>query len=232
MNNIVIIGASSSVGEAMIAKFRSAEYNIAATYHGNNQIASDEKVIPLPLDLTDNKSITDFLNQIKNSMTHIDTAIFLSGICPGNSLLEYNSLKVEEVMSVNFTGQAKIIIKILPLLRPGSQIIMFSSISAQKGSYDAVYAASKGAVLSFVKSLASTLPKGVRINAVAPGLIEDSAMFNEMAPERRKHHGELIPTGRFLQLSDLANVVYDLCQSHWAHLNGACIDLNGGQYVR
>lgn len=232
MNNIVIIGASSSVGEAMIEKFNSADYYIAATYHSNNQIAAGENVIPLPLDLTDNKSIADFPNKIKNSMTHIDTAIFLSAVCPGNSLSEYNTFEVEEVMSVNFTGQAKVIIKILPLLRPGSQIIMFSSISAQKGSYDAVYAASKGAVLSFVKSLASTLPKGVRINTVAPGLIEGSAMFNEMTPERRKHHSELIPTGRFLQLPDLANVVYDLCQSHWAHLNGACIDLNGGQYVR
>ena len=134
-------------------------------------------------------------------------------------------------MMVNFTGQAKVVKGLLPLFASGSQIIMISSISAQKGSYDPIYAASKGAILSFVKSLAAGL-EGVRVNAIAPGLIQDSTMYKEMAADRQELHRRQTVQKKLLSMSDLADVIYDISQDHWKHLNGACIDLNGGQYVR
>jgi 3-oxoacyl-[acyl-carrier protein] reductase len=108
---------------------------------------------------------------------------------------------------------------------------MISSISAQRGSYDPIYAASKAAILSFVKSLAVGLG-GVRVNAIAPGLIEDSTMYKEMSVDRQELHRQQTSQKRLLHISDLADVIYDISKNHWKHLNGACIDLNGGQYVR
>ena len=67
-------------------------------------------------------------------------------------------------MSVNFNGQAKLIMSILSMLTPRSGLLLFSSISVQRGSYDPIYAASKGALLSLVKSLAKSLPRGYFIN--------------------------------------------------------------------
>ena len=135
-------------------------------------------------------------------------------------------------MAVNFNGQAKLILKILPMLTSQSRLLLFSSISAQRGSFDPIYAASKGALLSLVKSLASGLPPGARINSIAPGLIQDSAMFLDMTTERQEYHRSQIPSKQLLRSQDLAKIVFDLCQDHWSHLNGACVDLNGGQYVR
>jgi hypothetical protein len=57
-------------------------------------------------------------------------------------------------------------------------------------------------------------------------------MFVEMAVQRQEFHRKQVPSQQLLDQQALADIVFDICQPHWAHLNGACIDLNGGQYVR
>ncbi len=229
--NIIIVSASSSIGSAIISKFRSPSTHIIATYHLKQNIKPEGNIYHLKLDLRKNKSIENFIKEAHSIVSHIDTAIFLAGILPGKNLKEYNLTDMETVMTVNFTGQAKVIKGLLPLFDSNSQIIMVSSISAQRGSYDPIYAASKGAILPFVKSLAVGLG-GVRVNAIAPGLIEGSTMYKEMSVDRQELHRQQTSQKRLLCISDLADIIYDISQSHWKHLNGACIDLNGGQYVR
>ena len=230
-NNIIIVGASSSIGSAIISKFRSPSTRIIATYHSKQNIKNEENIYHLKLDLKKNKSIENLIKEVHPIASHIDTAIFLAGILPGKNLKEYNLSDIERVMTVNFTGQAKVIKGLLPLLDSDSQIIMVSSISAQRGSYDPIYAASKGAILSFVKSLAVGLG-GIRVNAIAPGLIEGSTMYKEMPVDRRELHESQTSNKQLLNMSDLSNIIYDISKNHWKHLNGACIDLNAGQYVR
>lgn len=229
--NIIIVSASSSIGSAIISKFRSPSTRIIATYYPKQNIKPEGNIYHLKLDLKKNKSIENFIKEANSIVSHIDTAIFLAGILPGKNLKEYNLTDMETVMTVNFTGQAKVIKGLLPLFDSNSQIIMVSSISAQRGSYDPIYAASKGAILPFVKSLAVGLG-GVRVNAIAPGLIEGSTMYKEMSVDRQELHRQQTSQKRLLCISDLADIIYDISQSHWKHLNGACIDLNGGQYVR
>ena len=53
-----------------------------------------------------------------------------------------------------------------------------------------------------------------------------------MTSDRQELHKEQIHSGKLLDENALAKIIFDLCQDHWSHLNGACIDLNGGQYVR
>ena len=231
INNIVIIGASSSIGSSIVSKFRLSSNRIIASYLSKQNILSGKNIYPLKLDLKMNKSIENFIKEVRLIVSHIDTLIFLAGILPGKSLNEYSLADIEKVMTVNFTGQVKVIKGVLPLLNSSSQIIMISSIAAQKGSYDPIYSASKGAILSFVKSLATELD-GIRVNAIAPGLIEDSTMSKEMSESRRELHRQQTSQKRLLRMSDLAGVIYDISKNHWKHLNGACIDLNGGQYVR
>jgi 3-oxoacyl-[acyl-carrier protein] reductase len=229
--NIIIVGASSSIGNTIISKFRTPSNKIIASYFSKIDIKTEDAIHPIKLNLNNDQSIEQFVKQINLMIHHIDIAIFLAGILPGKNLKEYDKTDIEKVMTVNFTGQAKVIKGLLPLFASGSQIIMISSISAQKGSYDPVYAASKGAILSFVKSLAIGLA-GVRVNAIAPGLIQDSTMCKEMSVERQELHRQQTSHKNLLFMTDLAEVIYDISKSHWKHLNGACIDLNGGQYVR
>ena len=230
-HSIIIVGGSSSIGNAIISRFHSPSNRIIASYFSRQRIKSGKNIHSLKLDLKSNKSIEYFIKKARAMTSHIDAAIFLAGILPGKNLKEYNPADIENVLAVNFAGQAKVIKGLLPLFNPDSQIIMVSSISAQRGSYDPIYAASKGAILSFVKSLAIGL-NGVRVNAIAPGLIANSTMFNEMPADRREFHRRQIPCKELLKMSDLADVIYDISKPHWKHLNGACIDLNAGQYVR
>ena len=156
----------------------------------------------------------------------------VSAILPGKNLATYEASEMDAVMSVNFTGHAKLLKQVLPFLTSDAAILMLSSISAQRGSFDPIYAASKGAMLSFVKSVATQLSPGCRINALAPSLVEGSKMYLDMAPSRRDYHKESNPLGNLISIEDIARVAYDIVQPHWRHLNGACIDLNGGTYVR
>ena len=232
VETVLIVGASSSIGNEISTMFRNASMRVITTFTSTPPSRTDEYSDAIHLDLRHDESIESFALKLKDRIPRIDIAIFLAGILPGKNLGRYDFKSIDEVMDVNFNGQAKLLLKILPMLTARSRLLLFSSISAQRGSFDPIYAASKGALLSLVKSLTTGLPPGARINSIAPGLIQDSAMFIDMAPERQEYHRNQIPSKQLLRPQDLAKIVFDLCQDHWSHLNGACIDLNGGQYVR
>lgn len=232
MENVLIIGASSSIGNEISSVFRDASRRVITTYSSKSPGDEQDPADAFQLDLAMNESIETFTENLKSKIKKVDIAIFLSAVLPGKQLTQYKFSEIDNVMAVNFNGQAKLIQGILPLLNSRSRLLLFSSISGQRGSFDPVYAASKGALLSLVKSLIFELPRGARINAIAPGLIQGSAMFNDMTPERQEYHRNQIPSRHLLHPQDLAKVVFDICQDHWQHLNGSCVDLNGGQYVR
>ena len=233
MRTIVILGGSSSIGKAIFNQFNKKDNKIISTYFSEGSPANTSKNNELfCVDLDNNKSIIEFSEKLISEKITIDVLISLAGILPGKNLLEYTFEEIDKVLSINFTGQAKLIRNIIPLLSTKSKLLLMSSISGQKGSYDPFYSASKGALLSFVKSVLPSLPTGATINAIAPGLIQDSAMFKNMTFDRQESHKKQVNSGKLLNQDDLAKIIYDLCQDHWNHLNGACIDLNGGQYVR
>ena len=233
MSTVIILGGSSSIGKAICNQFNNQGNKVISTYFLKDDSANTPKnAESFWLDLNSDKSIIDFSNKLVSDKINVDILISLAGILPGKNLSEYSFEEIDNVLSVNFSGQAKLIRNILPLLTKKSRLLLFSSISAQKGSYDPIYAASKGALLSFIKSLVPSLPIESTVNAIAPGLIKDSTMFRNMSHDRQEFHKEQIHSGKLLDEDDLAKIIFDLCQDHWSHLNGACIDLNGGQYVR
>lgn len=231
--NILIIGGSSTVGLSIAKVFKSNAKHIIISFHKNKiNSLKNKNISTLELNLCDKESINLFVKRVKKTVKKLDVILFISGVLPGAKLENYNKNNFEEVMSINFSSQAIILKEILSLIHSKSKIIMFSSISGQKGSFDPIYAASKGAILSFVKSMVSQIPKGATINAVAPSLIEDSSMYFAMKKKRRDYHKSKTQSGELLKTDDLSNIIYDLCKPHWNHLNGSCIDINGGQYVR
>ena len=233
MRTVLILGGSSSIGKAICNQFNNQGNKVISTYFLKDDSANTPKnAKSFWLDLNSDKSIINFSKKLVSDKINVDILISLVGILPGKNLSEYSFEEIDKVLSINFTGQAKLIKNIIPLLTKKSRILLLSSISAQKGSYDPVYSASKGALLSFVKSLLPSLPIGATINAIAPGLIQDSAMFKNMTSDRQEFHKKQINSGKLLNEEDLAKIIFDLCEDHWNHLNGACIDLNGGQYVR
>jgi|TARA_B100000795_G_scaffold185200_1_gene140625 3-oxoacyl-[acyl-carrier protein] reductase len=234
MKKILIIGGNSSIGLSIIKKFVDKGDYVITTYNdkANRENLLGENIQSIHLDLENEKSIDKFTKQLYKITNKIDSAIFLSSILPGKKFTQYEDNDIDKVMAINFTGQVKLLHRLIKIFKKNSSLLMFSSISAEKGSYDPIYSASKGALSSFVKSIIPHLPKEVRINTIAPGLIEGSTMFKNMSGSLRTKHKSKITSNKFLNIEDLSQIVFDLCQDHWSHLNGACIDLNGGEHVR
>ena len=115
-----------------------------------------------------------------------------------------------------------------------SSIVNLASLAGRKGWHPGslVYSTSKGAVLTFTRALASELgPEGVKVNAVAPGLILGTAFHNtHTTKESAAATTAGIPIGRAGNADDVARAVIYLASEYDGFITGATLDINGGVY--
>jgi len=118
------------------------------------------------------------------------------------------------------------------LLERGGRIVMVSSTAGQRGeAYHADYAASKGAMISLVKSVAVELGKrDITVNAVAPGWV-DTEMVAEAISATREQIAAAIPVGRVATPKDIAGPIVFLCSEHARHITGEILNVNGGSVL-
>ena len=115
----------------------------------------------------------------------------------------------------------------------GGRIVLVSSTAGQRGeAFHADYAASKGAVISLVKSLAVELaPRGITVNGVAPGWVDTEMVSGALDAERRARIAESIPIGRIAAPRDIAGPIVFLCSGHARHITGEILNVNGGSVL-
>jgi 3-oxoacyl-[acyl-carrier protein] reductase len=115
-------------------------------------------------------------------------------------------------------------------LRPGGAIVLVSSTAGQRGeAYHGDYAASKGAMISLVKGLCIELaPRGVTVNAVAPGWIDTEMVQSVMENDDRARIEASIPIGRIATGDDVAGPIVFLCSPLARHITGEILNVNGG----
>ncbi|HZK79200.1 MAG TPA: SDR family oxidoreductase, partial [Gemmatimonadaceae bacterium] len=98
--------------------------------------------------------------------------------------------------------------------------------------FHADYAASKGAVVSFTKSLAVELgPRGINVNSVAPGWVDTEMVSTAVAETGRERIVASIPIGRIASANDIAGPVVFLCSSMARHITGEILNVNGGSVL-
>ena len=224
----LIIGGNTSLSSSILGTFTRNGHKVLSSYHdGKPENMSIEWI---KLDCNSDNSITSFTLECKR-FPPIKNLIFLTGILPGKSIQEYKFEDINKVVNINFNSIAKIISSLANHFAPDSQVLLMSSISGQRGSFDPIYAASKSAIIGLAKSLSQTLTPRTRTNIIAPGLVDQSSMFHEMKPERQEYHIQDNPLNKLLPRDSLAEIIYELTTEKWAHLNGAVIPVNGGSYV-
>ncbi len=222
-----IVGGSSSIGAAVIRALLNAGAEVAATY----RTAIPPGLGDAAWTRADMRSPED-IEKLAGPAAGADVVVLLPGLSLGQQLGEYADSQIDEVVEVNFSSQFRAIRRLAPVLADPSHIIIMGSMAGQRGSADPLYGATKGAMHALAKSLAKSLAPKTRVNVVAPGMVTDTAMVDGTPQVVLDAHLAATPTGRFISADELARVVLDLTQPHWHQLNGACIDINGGQYVR
>jgi 3-oxoacyl-[acyl-carrier protein] reductase len=118
------------------------------------------------------------------------------------------------------------------MLERGGRIVLVSSTAGQRGeAYHADYAASKGAMISLVKSVAVELgARDITVNAVAPGWV-DTEMVADAIGDRREAIAAAIPIGRVATPKDIAGPIVFLCSEHARHITGEILNVNGGSVL-
>jgi 3-oxoacyl-[acyl-carrier protein] reductase len=119
------------------------------------------------------------------------------------------------------------------LMRKGGRIVLVASTAGQRGeAFHADYAASKGAMISFVKSLCVELaPLDVTVNAVAPGWVDTEMCADPFADGGRERISSSIPLGRVASARDIAGPIAFLCSDLARHVTGEILNVNGGSVL-
>jgi len=142
----------------------------------------------------------------------------------------------QKVMDINLTSMLFVTSAASPYLtkNKNSSIINLSSLAGRKGGHPGslAYATSKGAILTFTRALSTELgPQGVRVNAVAPGLILGTSFHNtHTTKESAAATVAGIPIQRAGNAADVARAVLYLASEYDGFITGATLDINGGVY--
>lgn len=139
----------------------------------------------------------------------------------------------DAVMNVNLKSVYLVTRRVLPHLPSGGAIVNFASQAARDGGgFGAIaYSTAKGGVLTFTRGLAKELgPKGIRVNAVSPGMINTTFHNTFTKPEVRANVAASTPLRREGEAREVADLVCYLASDAASFITGASVDINGGTY--
>lgn len=147
--------------------------------------------------------------------------------------LEIEASQLERTFRTNVFGYFFMTKMALRHMKPGSSIVNTTSVTAYRGSKELIdYAATRGAIVAFTRSLAlSLVEKGIRVNAVAPGPIWTPLIPASFDAERVAHHGDSTPMKRPGQPNEVASCHVFLATEEASYMTGQVMHPNGGAIV-
>lgn len=155
------------------------------------------------------------------------------GLVARKPLLEMEDDFWEQVMNINLKSVFMMMREVVPYMSAGASVVNFSSQAARDGggAGASAYATSKGAVATFTRAMAKELgPKGIRVNAVDPGMIATTFHDTFTNPTVRTNVANATPLRREGQAAEVAALVVFLATNNSSFITGANIDINGGTY--
>lgn len=236
---VLVTGGGRGLGAAIVRDLAASGHHVSFTYRS----AADETAGLLAelkashpnrmfdahqVDLGDKAAVEALLARIENES--FSAFVHNAGQSYDALAAMMDQTKAEHAMQVNFwsfTRLAGALARPMTRERDG-RIVVIGSITALLGNQgNAAYAASKAALLGYVRTLAvETARRGVTVNYVAPGFI-DTAMMQPYAAYREKMEPQ-IPAGRFAQPADISGLVCFLLSPRAAYVTGALLPVDGG----
>jgi 3-oxoacyl-[acyl-carrier protein] reductase len=191
--------------------------------------------VAIAAELSDVSAIDALYRQVSDRWGGLDIFVGNAGIWPVEeaAVAELADDRWRRTMAENIDGMFYSTRGAIRLMGEGGRIVLVSSTAGQRGeSMHADYAASKGAMISFVKSLAVELgPRGITVNSVAPGWVDTEMCAEPFADGGRARIAAGIPVGRIATADDIAAPIVFLCSSEARHVNGEILNVNGGSVL-
>ena len=246
---ILITGAARGIGAAAALKFAEAgAAGVAINYRSQESAALEvaqqverrgTKALVLKADVSKQEEARALINHTVEHFGRLDVLVANAGVwtAADKSIVELDEKQFDETMRVNVYGvyyvsraAAKVFIK-----QQSGNIVTVSSTAGQRGEAGhADYAASKGAVISFTKSLASELGRyGVRVNSVAPGWVDTEMSADALHGDEAttKQILSAIPLQRIATAEDVALPILFLASDLARHITGEVLNVNGGSVL-
>jgi 3-oxoacyl-[acyl-carrier protein] reductase len=234
----IVTGGSRGIGRAIVEIMAAAGMEVIFTYRDNAAAAQEvlaanpgQTISAEAVDVRDSAACAAFVEKIVERTGKVDLLVNNAGVIRDNLLAMLEDDDVKAVLDTNVTGTFNMTRAVVPhmISKRRGKIVNISSVSGEKGGRGQTnYAASKGAVNAFTKALAVELaPRGIRVNAVAPGVIE-----TEMSRTVRELAGDQIQARILLKRigkpEDIANAVWFLSSKYADYITGEILHVDGG----
>ena len=236
----IVTGGSRGIGRAIVERLAADGADVTFFYRDNASAADEvvvaakargEAVSAVQVDIRDSAACAAAVDAVADRCGRIDILVNNAGVTRDNPLAAFEDEDVAAVLDTNVTGVFNVtraVVRYMTSQRSGT-IINLSSVSGDKGGRGQTnYAASKGAINAFTRSLAVELaPRKIRVNAVSPGVIE-----TEMSADVRELAGDdvlkKILLRRYGKPEEIANAVWFLASSLASYVTGQVLSIDGG----
>lgn len=236
----LVTGGAGGIGSAICQLFLELGGTVYFTYHNNKEKAQAQEahlqqlgysVTAVSLDVRDQPQCEAVIQNILETTDRIDILVNNSGIVRDNLLLSLREEDIRAVLDTNLLGTFYMTQAVIPAMmrNRSGKIINISSVAGEKGGRgQSNYAASKGAINAFTKSMAVELAsKKITMNAVAPGVIETD-MSKEVRELANMEVSSKILLKRFGQAAEIAYAVGFLVSPFANYITGQILHVDGG----
>ena len=234
----LVTGGSRGIGRAVVSRLVAAGADVAAVYRNESDAvqslreeleASGTKSCVLAADVSRREDVDRLMDEVQQRLGPLDILVNNAGIVSHFRIEDVTDDEWDRVIATNLTSVFRITQRALKSMPDNSSIVIVSSAVAPRGMVARThYASSKMGLLGFTRSLIKEVgPRGIRVNIVAPGLINTDMMGNA-SPEQQKVYTNMPALKRLGEPEEIANVVLFLGSNLSRYVTGQTIVVDGG----